>query len=55
MAAIQAAGETRITFLPMNGLNFGGCDYHPDTNDDRKISDELIAWIDAHPGIWQGQ
>lgn len=55
MAAIQAAGETRIAFLPMNGLNFGGCDYHPDTNDDRKISDALIAFIDVHPGIWQGK
>jgi len=55
LAAIQAAGETRITFLPMNNLNFGGCDYHPDTDDDRKISDTLITWIDAHPGIWQGE
>ncbi|MFT4077665.1 MAG: GDSL-type esterase/lipase family protein [Asticcacaulis sp.] len=55
MAAIQAAGETRISFLPMNNLNFGGCDFHPDTADDRKVSDELIAWIDAHPEIWQGK
>jgi lysophospholipase L1-like esterase len=55
LAAIQATGETRITFLPMNGLNFGGCDYHPDTDDDRKISGSLITWIDAHPGIWQGK
>jgi len=55
VSALQAAGETRIAFIPMNNLSFGGCDYHPDTEDDRRISDLLITFIDAHPGIWQGQ
>jgi len=55
IARLNAQGEQRIAFLPMTGLNFGGCDGHPDTGDDRKVSDELIAFIDQHPGIWQGK
>ena len=55
IAALQAAGESRIAFLPMNGLSFGGCDHHPTVADDKKVSDELIAFIDQHPDIWQGQ
>ena len=39
----------------MNGLSFGGCDHHPTVADDKKVSDELIAFIDQHPDIWQGQ
>ncbi|HWU50672.1 MAG TPA: GDSL-type esterase/lipase family protein [Asticcacaulis sp.] len=55
MAALQSAGETRIAFLPMNNLSFGGCDWHPTIADDRKVSDELVAFIDQHPEIWQGK
>ncbi len=52
---LNALGEHRIAFLPMTGLNFGGCDGHPDLGDDRRISDELIGFIDQHPDIWHGQ
>jgi len=55
IATLNAGGEQRIAFLPMTGLNFGGCDGHPNTDDDHKVSDELIAFIDQHPGIWQGR
>jgi lysophospholipase L1-like esterase len=55
MAALQSAGEARIAFLPMNNLSFGGCDWHPTIADDRKVSDELVAFIDQHPEIWQGK
>ncbi len=52
---LNAEGEQRIAFLPMTGLKFGGCDGHPNTDDDRTVSDELIAFIDQHPDIWQGR
>jgi lysophospholipase L1-like esterase len=55
IATLNAQGEQRIAFLPMTGLKFGGCDGHPNTDDDRTVSDELIAFIDQHPGIWQGR
>ncbi len=55
IARLNSQGEQRIAFLPMTGLNFGGCDGHPDTGDDRTVSDELIAFIDQHPDIWQGK
>ncbi len=54
IARLNAKGEPRIAFLPMTGLKFGGCDGHPNTDDDRTVSDELIAFVDQHPGIWQG-
>ena len=55
IATLNARGEQRIAFLPMTGLKFGGCDGHPNTDDDRTVSDELIAFIDQHPDIWQGR
>ncbi len=55
IARLNAQGERRIAFLPMTGLKFGGCDGHPNTDDDRTVSDELIAFIDQHPDIWQGR
>ncbi len=54
IARLNADGERRIAFLPMTGLKFGGCDGHPNTDDDRTVADELIAFIDQHPNIWQG-
>ncbi|MGZ6041055.1 MAG: GDSL-type esterase/lipase family protein [Asticcacaulis sp.] len=55
MAQLNAAGESRIAFLPMNGLEFTGCNYHPSTADDRKVADSLTGFIDAHPEVWQGR
>jgi len=51
---LQAEGEHMIAFLRMAGLNLGGCDFHPDTGDHQKMSDELIAFIDQHSDIWLG-
>ena len=53
LAALHAAGESRIDFLPMNGLSFGGCDWHPTTADDAQVASSLIAFIDAHPDLWE--
>lgn len=53
LAALRAAGESRIDFLPMNGLSFGGCDWHPTTADDAQVATSLIAFIDAKPDLWE--
>ncbi len=53
LAALRAAGESRIDFLPMNGLSFGACDWHPTTADDAQVAVSLIAFIDAHPDLWE--
>ncbi len=55
IARLNADGESRIAFLPMNGLEMTGCDWHPSTADDRKVSGVLVAYIDAHPELWQGK
>lgn len=55
MAALQTDGESRIAFIPMNGLSFSGCDWHPSTEDDRKVADSLIAFLEARPEVWQGK
>ena len=53
---LNADGETRVA--PFNaGSNFErtGCDWHLNTADDRRISATLIAYLDAHPELWQGK
>jgi len=52
---LTAAGEGRIAFIPVDGLSLTGCDWHPSTADDRKISDALVRFIDANPRLWQGK
>ncbi len=52
---LKADGDGHVDFLEITGFTKNACDYHPDTSDDRKISDTLIAYFDAHPGIWQGK
>ena len=53
LATLRGKGESRIDFLPMNGLSFGGCDWHPTTADDAQVAASLIAFIDAHPDLWE--
>ncbi|MFL6601766.1 MAG: GDSL-type esterase/lipase family protein [Steroidobacteraceae bacterium] len=55
MTQLEAAGERKIAFIPMNGLTMTGCDSHPSTADDRTVSDELIRYLDGHPQLWQGK
>lgn len=52
---LQAAGEKRIDFVPMNGLTMTGCHHHPSTTDDKAVADLLIRFIDSHPQLWQGK
>ncbi len=48
----KAQGEARITLVPVDGLQFTGCDYHPSVADDGVIRDKLVQAIDAVPGVW---
>jgi lysophospholipase L1-like esterase len=53
---LNADGETRIApFNAGSGFELTGCDYHLNTADDKRISATLIAYIDAHPELWQGK
>ncbi len=51
----RAAGDSRITFIAMNGLAMAGCHFHPSADDDKVIAARLEAIIDAKPDVWQGQ
>lgn len=50
---LAAAGERRVSFMPVNGLTFTGCHYHPSVADSRSISQQLIKLIDAQPDVWK--
>ncbi|CAL4868571.1 Acetylxylan esterase / glucomannan deacetylase [Asticcacaulis sp. MM231] len=52
---LKAQGDAKVDFLEITGFTKNACDYHPDTDDDRKISQTLIAYLDAHPAFWQGK
>ena len=54
-ATLRAAGDRRVTFLPVPGLAFSGCHSHPSLADDRRIADRLATYVDAHPGLWAGR
>lgn len=53
LSQLQAAGERRIDFIPMNALAMTGCHFHPSTADDQAVADLLIRFIDSHPQLWQ--
>ncbi len=54
-ATLRAAGDGRVTFLPVAGLAMSGCHAHPSLDDDRRIVDRLATYIDAHPEMWAGR
>ncbi|MES2349789.1 MAG: GDSL-type esterase/lipase family protein [Pseudomonadota bacterium] len=47
VARLKAAGESRVAFIPVNGLAFTGCHWHPSVADDKTIADALAGVIDA--------
>lgn len=51
----KAQGETKITFIPVDHLQFTGCNSHPSLEDEQTITNKLVQFIDATPGIWQGK
>lgn len=50
---VQAAGETRIGFVPVSGLALTGCNYHPNLADDETIARTLARFIDSQPTVWR--
>lgn len=50
---LHAAGEKRVSFMPVNGLAFTACHYHPSVADSQAISKQLIKLIDAQPDLWK--
>lgn len=55
LSQLQAAGENRIDFIPMNALAMTGCHHHPSTADGKTVADSLIRFIDSHPQLWQSK
>lgn len=53
--AWKASGETRVAFLPIDGLAFSACNFHPSLADDRTIAARIEQLIDATPGVWQNR
>lgn len=50
---LRATGDTRLAVVPVTGLGFGGCHYHPDLADDAKIAAAIGTAIDARPDVWK--
>jgi lysophospholipase L1-like esterase len=51
--AMKKRGDRRITFLPINGLSFSACNWHPGPGDEKVIAGDLEHLIDAAPHVWQ--
>lgn len=44
---IKQQGDQHISFLPIDELSFGACDWHPSLADEKVISGKLVQLIDA--------
>lgn len=44
---MKRRGDQFIAFIPVDGLTFGACDWHPSLADDQTIAGKLIHVIDA--------
>ncbi|EGF90815.1 lipolytic enzyme, G-D-S-L [Asticcacaulis biprosthecium C19] len=53
--ALKADGETKIARLTIPPTVSDGCNGHPNTRDDANIAKMFIAWLEAHPEVWQGK
>jgi lysophospholipase L1-like esterase len=52
-AALAAAGDRRVAFLPVDGLGFTGCHGHPSLADDATIAAKLAGVIDRQADVWR--
>jgi lysophospholipase L1-like esterase len=51
VARLKAAGEDRVSFVPLSGMEMTGCHWHPSAGDDKTISDALIKHIETIPAL----
>lgn len=52
---IRQQGDKHITFLPIDGLGFGACNFHPSLADEKVISGKLVQLIDTDRSIADGR
>jgi len=52
VARLRESGETRIGFVPVDGLSMAACHWHPSLEDHARIADALIRYIDSLSGLW---
>ena len=52
VAAVRRSGDERVGFVPVSGLAFSACNFHPGLADDQKIADALVKYIDAQQDVW---
>jgi hypothetical protein len=50
---LKQRGDQRILLLPIDGLSFGACNWHPSMADEQVIADKLIHRIDADLQVWK--
>lgn len=50
---LHAAGERRLSYVPIDTLSFSACHGHPSTADDRAIADALDKAITDHVPGWK--
>jgi lysophospholipase L1-like esterase len=51
----QANGDSRVAFLPVNGLSFSACHAHPSSDDDRIIATAITKVITARADAWDAR
>ncbi len=54
-AAIKAGGDTKIDRFILPQMDAAGCNGHPTIRADADAADAYIAYIEAHPALWQGK
>ncbi len=54
-ALLKANGETRLDTIGLDGFTLNGCDWHLDSNDHKRISEQLTGYFKAHSELWQGK
>ncbi len=55
VAKLQAVGERKVSFIPIDGLAMTACHWHPSLSDHLRIADELTDFIDQRPELWRGR
>lgn len=53
VATLRASGETRLTYAPIDELNFAACHSHPSLADEKVIADRLAQAIGTFPARQQ--